>query len=201
MFFMDFLAFLFIKGLMPFIFGGNMRIIAGSLRHRIINETNLPTTRETQDRVREAIFNSIGPYFKGGKALDLFCGSGAMAIEAYSRGIDEIVLNDLNSEALNVARNNLVSLDIKRYKLYNLDYTKFLQDQNEAFDYIFVDPPYKMNDVELLLKQISESKIKKSGTIIVFEMARETLACEITNIKIIKEKNYGKKKVVFYEVL
>ena len=52
-----------------------MRIVAGKLRHRSIKMTNLDTTRETQDRVRESIFNMIGPYFDGGKALDLFAGS------------------------------------------------------------------------------------------------------------------------------
>ena len=75
-----------------------MRIVAGKLRHRIIDMTNLDTTRETQDKVRGAIYNMIGPYFDSGKALDLFAGSGAMGIEAYSRGISHITLNDLNKD-------------------------------------------------------------------------------------------------------
>ena len=71
-----------------------MRVVGGKLRHRTINMTNLETTRETQDKVRQAIFNMIGPYFDGGIALDLFAGSGAMGIEAYSRGIEKVVLNN-----------------------------------------------------------------------------------------------------------
>lgn len=59
-----------------------MRVVAGKYRHRIIQMTQLDTTRETQDLVRGAIFNMIGPYFEGGTALDLFSGSGAMGIEA-----------------------------------------------------------------------------------------------------------------------
>lgn len=62
-----------------------MRVVAGKYRHRIIQMTQLDTTRETQDLVRGAIFNMIGPYFEGGTALDLFSGSGAMGIEALSR--------------------------------------------------------------------------------------------------------------------
>ena len=73
-----------------------MRITAGKLRHRIIDMTNLETTRETQDKVRMAIFNILGQYFEGGVCLDLFAGSGAMAIEAYSRGMEKIYLNDIS---------------------------------------------------------------------------------------------------------
>ena len=73
-----------------------MRITAGELRHRVIEMTNLDTTRETQDKVRMAIYNLLGQYFSGGVLLDLFAGSGAMAIEGYSRGFDKIVMNDLN---------------------------------------------------------------------------------------------------------
>ena len=81
-----------------------MRIIAGTLRHRIIEMTNLETTRETQDKVRGAIFNMIGPYIDSECTLDLFTGSGAMAIEAYSRGAKHIVMNDLNKNALECAK-------------------------------------------------------------------------------------------------
>lgn len=178
-----------------------MRVIAGELRHRIIKETNLPTTRETQDRVREAIFNSIGPYFKDGIALDLFCGSGAMAIEAYSRGIKKIYLNDINRAAVAVSVDNLKNLGINNYEITNLDYKVFLKQCEVAFDYIFVDPPYIMNNTIELLSEITNCKVAKKGTLIIFEMARETLALVNEKTEIIKERNYGKKKVVFYEVI
>jgi 16S rRNA (guanine966-N2)-methyltransferase len=66
-----------------------MRITSGKFRHRIIKMTGLETTRETQDKVRMAIFNMIGQFFDGGICLDLFAGSGAMALEAISRGMDK----------------------------------------------------------------------------------------------------------------
>ena len=89
-----------------------MRIVAGKLRHRIIEMTNLETTRETQDKVRGAIFNMIGPYFDGGICLDLFAGSGALGIEAYSRGMSQVYLNDLNKNALAICKKNCASLNI-----------------------------------------------------------------------------------------
>ena len=178
-----------------------MRVIAGILRHRKIEETNLETTRETQDRVREAIFNSLGGYLNAESALDLFCGSGAMAIEAYSRGVKKIYLNDLNPQACSCAKTNLKNLDIKSFYLSNADYKKFLELNKQSFDYIFIDPPYAMNDTLALLTDLNNSKALKNGTIITFEMDNLTKAMELPNIKIFKEKKYGKKKVVFYEVL
>lgn len=178
-----------------------MRIVGGTLRHRIIKQTNLETTRETQDKVREAIFNSIGPYFTGGVALDLFCGSGAMAIEAYSRGIKEIYLNDINYKALACAKDNLDSLKVTNYHLTNLDYQLFLKKNLIAFDYIFLDPPYAFDDVISIFKDLYLSKALKVGTIIVFEMATTTKALDYENIRFYKERTYGKKKVCYYEVV
>lgn len=175
-----------------------MRVIAGSLRHRIIKECNLPTTRETQDRVREAIFNSLG--FINGSVLDLFCGSGAMAIEAYSRGASYLVLNDINNKALKVAKENLNNLSIKDYVLTNMDYRDFILSYSKSFSYIFLDPPYKMDNVNQILDLIIDSKLVQKGTKIIFEMASLTTFSPSTKLKLLKEKNYGKKKVVFWEV-
>lgn len=91
-----------------------MRVVAGKYRHRIIKMTQLETTRETQDKVRGAIFNMIGPYFDGGSALDLFAGSGAMGIEAVSRGVEEVCFNDIEPKALAIAKENCQSLGIQQ---------------------------------------------------------------------------------------
>lgn len=175
-----------------------MRVVAGRLRHRIIKMTNLETTRETQDRIREAIFNSLGPIY--GSGLDLFCGSGAMAIEAYSRGLDYVVINDLNIKALEVAKENFKSLGIKNYEAYNFNYIDFLNKYLKPFDYIFLDPPYAFVNVCEILDQILNSKVVKNKTKIIFEMASITKYTLPKDITLIKEKVYGKKKVVFMEV-
>ena len=125
-----------------------MRIIAGKYRHRIIEMTNLESTRETQDKVRGAIFNMVGPYFDGGNALDLFAGSGALGIEAYSRGISKVWLNDLNKNALDVCKKNVNSLQIKNDFIFtNLHYTVFCQNTNVKFNLVLLDPPYKMDNI------------------------------------------------------
>ncbi|MDE6655825.1 MAG: 16S rRNA (guanine(966)-N(2))-methyltransferase RsmD [Anaeroplasmataceae bacterium] len=175
-----------------------MRIVAGKLRHRVIEMTNLDTTRETQDKVRGAIFNMIGPYFDGGSALDLFAGSGAMAIEAYSRGVDSIHLNDIESKAIEICKKNCLSLGIKDASFSNKDYKEFLNQTQKKWDIIFLDPPYKMNDIKGILNEVYPH-LEKQGRI-VFELAKETLyPKEFESLVLIKDKTYGIKRVIVYK--
>ena len=175
-----------------------MRVVGGKLRHRNINMTNLDTTRETQDKVRQAIYNMIGPYFDGGTCLDLFAGSGAMSIEAYSRGMDKIVLNDLNNQALNVCKSNCKDLKIDNADFYNLDYKEFLNQCNELFDLIILDPPYKMINVDEIIN-LCIPKLKEGG-LLVFEMEANTIYQEqYGDLFLIKDKKYGIKRVIIFE--
>ncbi|MGM9969502.1 MAG: 16S rRNA (guanine(966)-N(2))-methyltransferase RsmD [Anaeroplasma sp.] len=175
-----------------------MRIVAGRYRHRIIEMTNLETTRETQDKVRMAIYNMIGPYFDGGVCLDLFAGSGAMGIEAISRGMKKLYLNDINSDALNVCKRNCNSLGIKDVFFSNLDYIDFMEKCSICFDLIILDPPYKMNNVNEILS-LSENVLSDDG-IIVFEMGIETCyPSETEKLILIKDKTYGIKRVIVYK--
>ena len=172
-----------------------MRITSGSLRHRIIKMTNLDTTRETQDKVRMAIFNMLGQYFDGGIALDLFAGSGAMGLEAISRGMDMVVFNDINSDACKIVKENIDSLNIKNYELYNKDYVSFLKSDKHKYDYIFLDPPYALNDIDYILS-LAINNLKPNG-LIIFEMAKESKYSD--KYQVIKEKSYGIKKVIIFK--
>ena len=175
-----------------------MRIVAGKFRHRIIDMCNLETTRETQDSVREAIFNMIGPYFDGGVCLDLFAGSGAMALEAYSRGMEKIYLNDLNNKALDVCKKNANKLGINDAYFYNLDYIDFIDKIDIKFDLIILDPPYKMNNIDEILEKTK--LILKDKGMIVFEMAKESkYKEEYLGLKLIKNKTYGIKRVLVFK--
>ena len=175
-----------------------MRITTGKLRHRIIKMTNLETTRETQDKVRMAIFNMLGQYFDGGVCLDLFAGSGAMGIEAYSRGMSLVYLNDLNKEALKICKENCISLGIlDDFKLYNLDYKEFTSKIDQKFDLIILDPPYKMDNINEIIESIYP--LTKNGTNVIFEMSTNSIYPEEFNdLKLIKIKKYGIKNVCLY---
>ena len=175
-----------------------MRIIAGHLRHRIIDMVNIESTRETQDKVRGAIFNMIGPYLDCEYCLDLFSGSGAMAIEAYSRGARHIVLNDLNKKAYDVSKNNCQKLGIKDFEIYNMDYLDFIKNDNHKYDLIILDPPYKMDDIENIL--IKVKPLLTNNGMIVYEMGIDSkYPTTLDNLELIKNKEYGIKRVIVYK--
>ena len=178
-----------------------MRINAGIYKRHNIYMTNLETTRETSDKVRQAIFNLIGQYFEGEVVLDLFAGSGAMALEAISRGASKAYFNDINKKALAVCKKNIDLLKIdKPCILLNYGYKDAIKRiDKESLDIIFLDPPYRMNNTKEIVEDIDKANILKNNGIISFEMAKETETSEVENFEILKEKVYGIKKVVIYK--
>lgn len=178
-----------------------MRINAGIYKRHNIYMTNLETTRETSDKVRQAIFNLIGQYFDGEIVLDLFAGSGAMGLEAISRGASKAYFNDINKKAINVVEKNIKLLKIEKpCKLFNLSYEEALKKiDKKELDIIFLDPPYAMNDIKKMMQEIIDSDILKDNAIVSFEMAKTTPTYECEGFSILKEKEYGIKKVIIYK--
>ena len=171
-----------------------MRIISGKYRGKKIDFVPSDSTRETQDKIRGAIFNSIYPYMDGKTAgLDLFSGSGAMGIEAISRGLERCVFNDLSIDAYKTTKNNINACKIENYAIYNLDYKKCLDElKNNKFDIVFLDPPYKLEIIDDIIDFILENNMLNSYGLIVCEYEKE-----INNhgLKVIKEKSYSYKTI------
>ena len=88
-----------------------MRIIAGEFGGRRLKAVPGMKTRPTTDKIKESMFNIIGPYFDGGRALDLFAGSGGLSIEAVSRGVDQAVLIDRQYQAIKTIKENILRFD------------------------------------------------------------------------------------------
>lgn len=179
-----------------------MRINAGKYRNHNIEMTGLETTRETSDKVRQAIFNLIGQFFDGGNSLDLFTGSGAMGLESYSRGISHVYLNDLNSKALDCARRNATKLGcVSDITFTNMDYKDCLNSlKGKKMDLIFLDPPYKMINVDEMIMMISDLDLLEDDGIISFEMNKDTKCqASVGKYEIIKDRSYGIKRVCIYK--
>ena len=179
-----------------------MRINAGKFRNHNILMTNLPTTRETSDKVRQAIFNLIGQFFDGGIALDLFAGSGAMGLEAYSRGISHVYLNDLNKKAIDVCRANAIKLKCENdITFLNLDYKDCIKRlSDKEIDLIFLDPPYAMQNIDEIISLIDDNNLQNSGGIISFEMEKNTKCSNnIGNYVLQKDRSYGIKRVCIFK--
>ena len=105
-----------------------MRVIAGKLKSRQLKSVDSKLTRPTTDKNKENLFNMIGPYFEGGRCLDLFAGSGGLGIEAISRGMDELYSVDKQYRAFATIQHNIKTLGIEnQVHVYKLDYSKALK--------------------------------------------------------------------------
>lgn len=177
-----------------------MRVITGSARGAKLRTLEGLSTRPTSDRVKEAIFNIIQFDIEGRRVLDLFGGSGQLAIEALSRGAAYAVLVDQNPQAVSVIKENLKKTKLdQKASVFQSDYLRFLSATRERFDIIFLDPPYAENFIENALRKISEIDILTEGGIIVCERSRErSLPATVGDLICSKDYCYGKTAVNLY---
>ena len=154
-----------------------MRIIAGTHRGRPLVTPKGNHTRPTRGLVRESIFNIIRNEIIGAAVLDLFAGSGAMGLEALSRGAASVVFVDNAKPAWDAMDQNVRALKMTdRCRLLYLDYAdalRRLQSEKLLFDIIFLDPPYEMTGMDTLLSQIQKSGVMKRGALVIFEHAKQ----------------------------
>ena len=177
-----------------------MRVITGSARGMKLRTLEGLSTRPTSDRVKEAIFNIIQFDLEGRRVLDLFAGSGQLAIEALSRGAGYAVLVDQNPEAVKVIKENLKKTKlIDQATVLRADYLQYLSGCREKFDIILLDPPYAEKMLETALHKISEIDILNEGGIIVCERAREKeLPATVGDLILSRDYLYGKTAVNLY---
>ncbi|GED23468.1 16S rRNA (guanine(966)-N(2))-methyltransferase RsmD [Halomonas halmophila] len=121
---------------------GKLRIIGGEYRRRQLPVLDLPGLRPTPDRVRETLFNWLGPTLAGRRVLDLFAGSGALGLEALSRGAGDATLVELDARASRALSDNLASLGIARAEVVKRDARRFLEGEPVDYSLVFVDPPF-----------------------------------------------------------
>lgn len=153
-----------------------MRVIAGTYKGRKLQSVPNNLTRPTTDKVKEALFQMIGPYFSGGMCLDLFAGSGALGIEAISRGMEKAIFVDQQSKAIQTIYANLDVLDIEDHaEVYRTEAFRALKaagKRNLTFDLVFLDPPYEKISYEKLLEALLTYELVTDKTIIVCEHER-----------------------------
>lgn len=150
----------------------NLRVIAGKYRHRLLQIVDSPTTRPTKDRVREALFSSIHTKVIDATCLDLFAGSGALGIEAISRGAKACYFNEFNHQAYKILEQNTKIVE-EECALYKKDYLELVRllPQN-YFDIVFLDPPYDF-DANLVVNEIIKANIMKNDAVFVIETNKE----------------------------
>ncbi|KUO79099.1 MAG: 16S rRNA (guanine(966)-N(2))-methyltransferase RsmD [Desulfosporosinus sp. BRH_c37] len=179
-----------------------MRIIAGEMRGRQLKTVDGMQTRPTSDKVKGAIFNVLGDKVLDARVLDLFAGTGNLAIEALSRGSHHAVLVEKSRDAHGVIRNNIEQIGVgHKTKLLLLDAFKYINRYpNEVFDLIFLDPPYREGLVLKVILALKEHSSLSPDGVIVAETAKdEQLEGDIYPFEIRKTGEYGDTKVWYLQ--
>ena len=171
-----------------------MRVIAGQARGLRLSSPSGTNTRPTLDRVKEAVFSMLMPFLNDAVVLDLFAGSGAMGIEALSRGAHKAVFVDILPEAIGCIKSNINSARMENKSLvFKSDALAYLKNTDLKFDLIFLDPPYESNLYSDAIKLISQNKLLTENGFIITEWDTEIgFPCDCQEFEIHREKKYGR---------
>jgi 16S rRNA (guanine966-N2)-methyltransferase len=180
-----------------------MRVVSGICKGRPLKAVPGNTTRPTTDKVKEALFNMIGPYFQGGIGLDLFAGSGGLGLEALSRGLDKVIFIDRDIKAIQTIHENIKACKFEeKAEVYRNDADRALKaliKRELQFDYIFLDPPYKLQQLVSLMEKMDEQKLINKGGVIVCEHSHTVqLPGKVGEFIQIKHEEYGIIAVTIY---
>ncbi|WP_261810847.1 16S rRNA (guanine(966)-N(2))-methyltransferase RsmD [Levilactobacillus humaensis] len=180
-----------------------MRIVAGEFGGRRLKAVPGMATRPTTDKVKEALFNIIGPYFDGGRSLDLFAGSGGLSIEGVSRGIDEAVLIDRQYAAIQTIRDNVeVTKAPEKFVIIKRDANRALKElatRGDQFNLVYFDPPYAQQKIVEQMGTLRESNLLKPHARIVCETDQKAkLPEDVPGYDFIERRDYGITELTIY---
>lgn len=181
-----------------------MRITGGTLGGRRFKAPRGETVRPTQDRVREAVFSSLAPRLAGAAILDCFAGSGALGMEAWSRGAARVMWVERDPATFRVCKDNVTTLcgaEIGSYCVRS-DVFRFLRRTNETFDFILADPPYSGHTRTVEVAPFLDL-IKGAGCVsvdggVIFEQRSSEPSCECQGWQVLRDKVYGTTRVTWY---
>lgn len=181
-----------------------MRVIAGKARRIQLKTLDGLDTRPTTDRIKETLFNMIAHGLCDASFLDLFAGSGAIGIEALSRGVKEAVFVEQNPKAVTCIKENLKNTGFTgQAEVFSMDVQNALSrlEGNRTFDYVFMDPPYNQLLEKQVLTYLAKSRILNKGALIIVEASMETdfHYVEELGYSVIKRKEYKTNAHLFLE--
>lgn len=181
-----------------------MRVISGSARGRPLKAVPGTGTRPTTDKVKEALFSMIGPYFEGGTALDLFAGTGGLGIEALSRGMERAIFVDMDVKSIDVVRHNLQAAGLAgQAEVYRNDAMralKALAKRETAFDLVFLDPPYRLKIIRDLLTALQELRLLRDEALVVVEHdAKDRYEEPIAGLRPRRRNDFGDTAITIFD--
>lgn len=180
-----------------------MRIITGKHKSRVLKTLKGPNTRPMMDRMKESIFNTIDSYIEGANVLDLFGGSGALSLEAISRGAKHSTITEINFDAYKIILENVQALkEENSVTIYKMSYQKLLQDLKEKFDLVFVDPPYKLEVANSIIDELIKNGNLNNEAIIVSHYYKGVYpVLDKENLEILKHNVMGTSEYIIYKYI
>ncbi|MBO5926775.1 MAG: 16S rRNA (guanine(966)-N(2))-methyltransferase RsmD [Clostridia bacterium] len=174
-----------------------MRIISGKHKGKKLKEFSGSDVRPTSDKAREALFSILFNKVIGAQFLDLCSGTGAVGLEALSRGASSVTFVDKSKDSNKICDFNLKSIK-ESADIINCDIFSFLSSTSKKFDIIFFDPPYSFDDINGVLKLVKEREILKPNGIFIYERVKERESIIASGFDLIKTKKYGIAVFDFY---
>ncbi len=176
-----------------------MRIISGIAKGHSLKVPR-EVARPTTDRVRESLFGVLQSVIEGSRTLDLFAGSGALGLEALSRGASSCVFVDQNRGAVRAIEENLKKTGLANGKVVSRDVLSYLKGERTSYDLIFADPPYAdgVNDLaaDLVALEGWEQWLSEEGFLVVEREASGSLpSCDL---ELVKQRDYGRSRIAIY---
>jgi len=181
-----------------------LRVITGTARGRKLKAPRGMETRPTSDRIKEALFNIIGSRIIDIKFLDLYAGTGAIGIEAISRGAKKAVFVDNNPHAVKIIKENLELTGLlDGAAVLTSDASKaleILKSEGYVFDIIFIDPPYRKVLVKPSLEKLDYCKLIVLGGLVIAESSKtDVMPDEVGHLKRFRQEKYGDTVLTFYQ--
>ena len=175
-----------------------MRVISGSARGKKLLCADGKDIRPTLDRVKESVFNMIAFDITDSSVLDLFCGSGALGIEALSRGAKDAVFVDVSSQSLEITKKNLEATHLNtQAALIKQDALEFIKNTTHKFDIIFLDPPYESSIYEDIISEIAKRRVLNPDGLLIAEADNVlTPPFDCKPFKVHRDKKYGRVKIL-----
>ncbi len=179
-----------------------MRIISGTARGTKLYTLEGLDTRPTLDRVKESLFNIMNDKIRESVFLDLFSGSGAIGLEAASRGASKVILCDKSKKAIEIIKKNIEKTHLEnKTNIYCGGFEEILEKENlEVPDIIYIDPPYNTDYIYLSLKKLLEKNLIKKETLIILETdnpEKIEKQIEILDLEKIDKRKYGRAYLIF----
>jgi len=182
-----------------------MRVIAGSHRGRRLSGPEGTTLRPTSDKVREAIFSILGDHVPGGRFLDLYAGTGAVGIEALSRGAAAVTFVESDPTAVQLLQKNLQTCQLLNHAQIHVGQASAFLQRNDwwggPYDVLFADPPYAaLDEVDILIQAWKPGLLSEHAAMMIEQDSRATLPASIDHATLLRRYQYGDTALYLYGV-